>query len=229
MNALRPLIVATAVVLIATLTAPAAMVTAPPDAPDWWNTEGWPYWGYASSPDGLPVDPNNPQSYQSNFDEFAVTLTERVSIKPSDTGEGFLGKSYRFQLENGYREEYVKRFFFYAAGTGAGLLPEAIDAPATGVSDNNVVTTITSEDGFQANYVVNDGAWSVRYEGIARPQPDRVFFSFSVWGESMGLNTVKINRWAVGEYCVPEPSVAGLTAIVLVASFAVTAGSRRRR
>lgn len=219
MNATKRFLFAAAVLLACATFAQAAMVTEPPGAPHWWNAENSFYWGYANSPNGQPPDPNNPNQFQSNFQEFAVTVTAQDSTNPG--GNHTKGNYFRFELINGYRKELDKYFYFYMSGTGAGVKPVASGVPVTGISDNVPdPSQITLTPGFESTFDAATGAWTAKVLGVAHPQPDRVYFSFNVWGTNTNANTVQVNRWSVGERCVPEPAAVGLVAIVVLAAVA---------
>ena len=200
-----------------------AMVIAPPNAPDWWNSEAANYWGYAYSPDGQPPNQSDPTQFDSNFIEFGVTVTESEATKPSEPNEGFLGEYIQIKLDNGFQPTLVKRFFFYASGTGASLAPETSADPVSVLPSPPCSDYLVRFD----SGVDASGNWHIYYEGIAIPQPDTVYFSFNVWGESMGMQTVDLTRYAVGEVCIPEPATIVVWSVLGV--LGLTFGWRRRR
>ncbi len=193
-----------------------AQVPAPPILPSsfTWNGSTAPFWGYAYG-DQQGVIRN------ANFSRFQVVPTLTESRRP---GTGELGRYFSFTCENGFQEQYQKYFFFYIQGTGAGYLPDASNSPVRGVNDPPNTPSDYSPTyirPFSATFG-DTGAWSVMIEGRFVPQPDRLIFTFNVWGTSTTTNTVNMSNWWFGENCVPAP--ASLSVLLLTPLI-----SRRRR
>lgn len=198
----------------------AQLVTPPPAevAPSWWGQTGFPYWGYA---DG---DGQKPNAKQSNFSEFDVTVTGVPDPQEPET------QLFTIWIENGFREDLTKTFFFYIEGgfntsidtvapsnidyTGRKLPDNASDPPTETDRDNSTdlpVTRHVREDS-RLTFVpdsdppVADG-WLLYMEAEIKPQPDYVQITFQV------ENFQNVNRWYAGEYCVPSVGTAMLLAV----------------
>ncbi len=157
-------------------------IPAPPVAPSWWGTHAA-FWGYANSA-------TDPEDYDTNFSEFAVTITQD-------------GNTITLSMENGYREEYDKHFTFYIQGAGASDPPVVNPSPVIGQNDPPHANSSVTLQNSQSFYSPALGTWWVEVEGIAHPQPDRVIFSFEVPGNPYNIN------WSAGEFC-PEPATLSL-------------------
>jgi len=166
-------------------------VVSPPGAPDWWNTE-CPYYAYGWwSADiigggSLVSPPDNPSHWASNF------------LKNTDftASIGLNNQTIAVALANVYRPDYYKEIYIYITGT-------------TVSTDKPVNTVLNTDDGvFSGSQTWNidesSGIWSYVVSGEIHPQPDFVNLMFQV----PGMTSVT-NIWA-GENCIPEPATIGL-------------------
>jgi hypothetical protein len=179
----------------------AAMVSAPPDAPSWWNSEDATYYAYGwwsadiISIGGAVSPPSDTLHWASNF---LVNTDFRADI-----GLGINNETISLDLDNVYDIGLYKKIYIVITGTTTSTV-------------ENVDTVLDTDGGVFAGsqtWNIENGIWSYILEGEIRPQPDYVRVTFTV----PGMKSVT-NIWA-GEVCVPEPatiSMLGLGVLSLI-------------
>lgn len=173
-------------------------ISTPPQAPGWWGDTTTPYWGYAEGTG------TSPDQAVSNFEEFAVTVARRTDPAGGTTAV------FTVTIENGYRPELYKRLFFYIEGrfnTSQDTVPPTnidygfqIDEPGVPAAKPTFV---------RGDAGVRDPGdiWFFFTELEIRPQPDRVVIGFQV------EQIQNVDRWWVGETCLPSPAGAAVLAL----------------
>ncbi|MGD0596489.1 MAG: PEP-CTERM sorting domain-containing protein [Sedimentisphaerales bacterium] len=166
-------------------------VTPPPGAPSWWNVEcqyyayGW--WQSAIGPGDTDVPPpDNPSHWASNW------------LSNTDFKASLVGNTFSIDLTNYLRPDLIKEIFILVQGTSdGGQAPENVKLDTDSGTFSG--TKLPGGDGI--------GSWSYKVDGVIRPQPDYVKLSFDVPGLTAGNHVTNI--WA-GENCIPEPATIGL-------------------
>jgi len=171
-----------------------AIVSPPPDAPSWWNTENPQYYAYgwwsADIIEGGSIisPPDNSSHWASNFlgnTDFTANI-------------GITDQTVAVNLDNVYRTDLYKILYVYITGTTVSTI-------------DNVDTVLDTGGGIftggQTWAIGENGVWTYVLQGEIRPQPDFVRMSFTV----PGMTNVT-NIWA-GEVCVPEPATMSLLSI----------------
>jgi hypothetical protein len=178
----------------------AAVVTPPPGAPSWWNTEDATYYAYGwwsadiigSQPIVSP--PDNSSHWASNF-------LQNTNFKANI---GITDQTISIDLDNVYDVSLYKKIYVYITGTTLSTV-------------DNVDTVLDTDGGVftgtQTWNIAEGGLWNYVLAGEIHPQPDYVRLTFAVPGM---VNVTNI--WA-GEVCVPEPAticMIGLGALSLI-------------
>lgn len=171
--------------------AAAAMVTPPPGAPTWWNSEvaenyayGW--WSVdIISGESLISPPDNANHWASNF----LTNTDFTGVI------GLQNQTISMDLNNLSNPDLYKKVYIYITGTSDSMVDniESVLDVAEGTFTGNQSWTING-----------NGGWTYLLEGDIHPQPDFVRLTFTVPGM-----TGVTEMWA-GEVCVPEPATMSL-------------------
>lgn len=170
----------------------AATVTAPPDAPDWWNSEDGEFYAYGWwSADiigggSLVSPPDNADHWATNF----LSNTDFTAVI------GIQNETVSIDLKNVFRQDLYKKVYVYITGT------------TTSTFDN--IDTVLDTDGgvFSGSQmwdIGENGQWFYLLTGEIRPQPEYVRLTFAVPGM-----TDVTGIWA-GEIClIPEPATMSL-------------------
>ena len=184
------------VILIFTVAsfANAALVTAPPESPVWWNSEveenyayGW--WSTDIIGGSSQISPPDDASHwASNF----LQNTDFIAVV------GIQNETISLDLDNQSRPDLYKKIFVYITGDTVSTV-------------DNVETVLDTAEGIftgsESWSIDGDGVWSYLLQGEIRPQPDFVRLTFTVPGMT---NVTDI--WA-GEVCVPEPATMSMLAL----------------
>jgi hypothetical protein len=164
-------------------------VSAPPDAPSWWNSDagGYAYaWWEANITSGQatispPVDASH---WASNY-------LENTDFEAS-IGIGADDGTVSVELGNVFNADLHKNIYVYITGTTTSTVQDIVA---------NVDTDSGVFSGSQTwNINESTGIWSFVLSGVITPQPDFVNIQFTV----PGMTSVT-NIWA-GEQCIPEPA-----------------------
>jgi len=180
------------------------VVTPPPDAPSWWNSNTGLYaYGYWQtdliSGGGEASPPGNSSHWASNYldnDDFEASIG-------IGTSEGTVS----LELGNEFHSDLQKQIYVYITGTTTSTIED-------------ITANVDTDDGVfsgSQTWTINqsNGIWSFVLSGVITPQPEFVNINFTV----PGMTSVT-NIWA-GENCAPIPEPAtiallGLGALSLI-------------
>jgi hypothetical protein len=172
-----------------------AIVTPPPGAPGWWNTETAEYYAYGwwsadiIGGDAIISPPDDSSHWASNFlnnTDFTANI-------------GVTDQTIAVNLNNQYRPDLYKVIYIYITGTTASTV-ENVDT----VLDTGGTGVFTGQQRWD---IGENGDWTYALEGEIHPQPEFVRATFTVPGMT---NVTGI--WA-GEVCIPEPATMSLLSI----------------
>jgi hypothetical protein len=173
-------------------------VTAPPDAPSWWNAQGtlyaYGYWSADIISGGSQVSPPVDASHWGS--NYLSNTDFKASI-----GIGADNGTVSLELGNVFRQDLQKQIYVYITGTTVSTVQDIVA---------NVDTDSGIFSGSQTwNINENTGIWSFVLSGVITPQPEFVNIGFTV----PGMTSVT-NIWA-GESCIPVPEPATISMLGL--------------
>ncbi len=164
----------------------ASIVTAPPDAPSWWNNEdglfAYGYWQANILGGEDPVSPMPGQLF------WASNYLDNTDFTASI---GWTDETITLDLDNEFHSNRYKQIYIYITGT-----TESDDKPGATTldTDGGIFNPMTSEGS------IDGSQWSYLLFGEIHPQPSYVHLTVDVPGM---INVTNI--WA-GEQCIPEPA-----------------------
>jgi hypothetical protein len=193
MKKLITICLVTCLMLSLTCVSWASVVSSPPGAPSWWNTETGLYayaWWEANITTGQAVisPPDNSAHWAASPDYISNDDFE------ASIGIGEEDGTVSLDLGNVFHADLHKLIYVYISGT-------------TNSTVDNIQATIHTDsgvfDGNQTSHILGHD-WSFTLAGVITPQPHFVNIEFTV----PGMTSVT-NIWA-GEQCIPEPATMSL-------------------
>ncbi|MFA6187197.1 MAG: PEP-CTERM sorting domain-containing protein [Phycisphaerae bacterium] len=170
----------------------ASVVTPPPGAPSWWNSDAGNYayawWSADIIASGVSISPPDNASHWSSNYLANTSFTADISTQ-----------TIFVNLGNVFNANLHKDIYVYVTGT-------------TVSTDQDIIASYNTDSGVFSggsawNINKDTGVWNYVLSGTITPQPEYVHLTLTV----PGMTSVT-NIWA-GEQCIPEPATMSLLSI----------------